>query len=124
MKKIILILLVIVSLFIFTVPAYSETCDVCKKTFCETCGQELPENEICETCGQEIKEENIETKPTIIRKCRDCGIALLDTEIGICENCDFNLNNGITNYFEYVIYSGLALFGILLVSGILAGRFN
>ena len=124
MKKIILILLVIVSLFIFTVPAYAETCDNCKKTFCETCGQELPKNEICETCGQELKEENIETKPIVIRKCRDCGIALLDTEIGICENCDFNLNNGITNYFEYVIYSGLALFGILLVSGILVGRFN
>ena len=63
MKKIILVLLVILSLFIFTVPTYAETCDDCKKTFCETCGQELPENKICETCGQEIKEENIETKP-------------------------------------------------------------
>ena len=87
MKKVILVLLVIFSLFIFTVPAYAETCDDCKKTFCETCGQELPENEICETCGQEIKEENIETNPIIIRTCNECGMALLDIEMGTCENC-------------------------------------
>ena len=97
MKKVILVLLVIFSLFIFTVPAYAETCDDCKKTFCETCGQELPENEICETCGQEIKEENIETKPIEIRKCKDCGIALLDGERSLCEDCDFNVFNGISS---------------------------
>ena len=112
MKKIILILLVIFSLFIFTVPAYAETCNNCKKTFCETCGQELPENKICEICEQEIKEENIETKPIVIRKCKDCGIALLDGERNLCEDCDFNIFNGISSTYD-------ALFIILLLLGLL-----